>query len=303
MQLSPALGINLKDYDPASILSGKLWRITEKIDGVRRFFYKDNRGIVTCYSRTGKADPWLTHITSYLERDNFPRGIIYDTELVDLELYIANVDSFLLRAETTGKASQQYSENKKELVAICFDMFKPNGDLTKGSERHQLLTKVFSKVPLYSPIFAVPYYGVLDGNDSKTLNHLMSTIIARDGEGLMLNNLDAPYLSGRSKELVKIKRFEEFLGKVIDMELGSDGTKIEGGIASLICSVPGCTVPVRVGSGFTNEERLYFAIHSPIGKLIEIDAFGRTKNKHGDISLSMPIFKKLKGTEIWESIN
>lgn len=294
MKINPALGINLKDYDPDDILRGKLWRITEKIDGVRRLFYKDKSGFITCYSRTGKADTWLTHITSYLEADNFPRDMIYDTELVDLELYIANVDSFLLRAETTGKAAQQYSGyNKTDLAAICFDMFKPDGDLTKGSERHQLLIRTFTKVPLYSPIFAVPYYGTLDGNDSKTLNHLMSTIIARDGEGLMLNNLDAPYIHGRSKELVKVKRFEEFLGKVIDMELGSAGTKIEGGIASLICEVNGCTVPIRVGSGFTNEERLYFANNSPIGKLVEIDAFGKTKNRHGDVSLSMPIFKQI----------
>ncbi len=293
MKINPALGINLKDYDPDDILRGKLWRITEKIDGVRRFFYKDNKGIVTCYSRTGKADPWLTHITSYLEADNFPREIIYDTELVDLELYIANVDSFLLRAETTGKAGQQYPTHKKDLAAICFDMFEPDGDLTRGSERHELLIRTFAKVPLYSPIFAVPYYGVLDGNDSKTLNHLMNTVIARDGEGLMLNNLDSPYIHGRSKELVKVKRFEEFVGEIIDMEFGLAGTKIEGGIASLICEVPGCTVPIRVGSGFTNEERLYFANNSPIGKLVEIDAFGKTKNRQGNVSLSMPIFKKL----------
>jgi len=293
MKINPALGINLKDYDPDNILRGKLWRITEKIDGVRRLFYKDKSGFITCYSRTGKTDKWLTHIVSYLEGSNFPGEMIYDTELVDLELYIANVDSFLLRAETTGKAGQQYPTHKKDLAAICFDMFKPDGDLARGSERHELLIRTFSKVPLYSPIFAVPYYGVLDGNDSKTLNHLMSTVIARDGEGLMLNNLDAPYIHGRSKELVKVKRFEEFVGEVIDMEFGLAGTKIEGGIASLICEVPGCTVPIRVGSGFTNEERLYFANNSPIGKLVEIDAFGKTKNRQGNVSLSMPIFKKL----------
>ena len=94
MKINPALGINLKDYDPDNILRGKLWRITEKIDGVRRLFYKDKSGFITCYSRTGKTDKWLTHIASYLEGSNFPGEMIYDTELVDLELYIANVDSF-----------------------------------------------------------------------------------------------------------------------------------------------------------------------------------------------------------------
>lgn len=295
MELNPALGINLKDHDPNDILNGKLWRITEKVDGVRRLFYKDRNGHVSSYSRTGKADQWLGHITSYLEASNFPKDLVYDTELVDSELYIANVDSFLLRAETTGKAGLQYSGYQKtDLVAICFDIFSPDGDLRKGAERHHLLNKIFSKVPLYSPIFLVPYYGVLNGNDSKTLNSLMKTIIARDGEGLMLNNLDAPYIHGRSKELVKVKRFEDFIGEVIDIEYGANGTKIEGGIASLICTVSGCTVPIRVGTGFSKEERLYFAKFSPIGAIIEIEAFGKTKNKHGDISLSMPVFKRIK---------
>lgn len=294
MKILPALGINLKDHNADDILKGKRWRVTEKIDGVRRLFYKDRAGKVTAYSRTGKADHWLSHITSYMETNNFPREMIYDTELVDLDLYVCAVESYILRTETNAKASQQYPDNKKDLGAVCFDMFKPDGDLAKGEERHQLLIKTFLNSPSYAPIFQVPCFGVLNGNDKETLTYLMKSIAARNGEGLMLMNFDAPYIHGRSKELVKIKRIEEFVGKVIDMELGAEGTKIEGGIASLICEVPGCTVPVRVGSGFTNAERLYFADNSPIGKLIEIDAFGRTKDKLGDISLSMPIFKKVK---------
>lgn len=294
MDLNPALGINLKDYNADDILKGKLWRITEKIDGVRRLFFKDDRGRVSAYSRTKKKDPWLTHITVYLEQPRFPSGMVYDCELVDRKLYFSHTDSFLLRMESTGKASQQFFDNKEDLVAICFDIFDPEGDLSTGEERHILLAKLFFRSPLDGPIFQVPYYGTLNGNDPKTLAYLLNGIYLRNGEGLMLSNLDAPYIFGRSKELVKVKRIEEFVGRVVDIELGKDGTKIEGGIAALICEVPGCTVPVRVGSGLTNEERREFASNSPIGKLIEIDAFSKTKDRIGNISLSMPIFKKLK---------
>ena len=34
MQLTPMLGENIKNY-PISVLDGKLWRMSEKIDGVR----------------------------------------------------------------------------------------------------------------------------------------------------------------------------------------------------------------------------------------------------------------------------
>ena len=293
MDLIPALAINLKDFDANSILSGKLWRISEKIDGVRRLFFKDKQGRVSCYSRTGKRDLWLGHITSYLEDPRFPSNIVYDTELVDTNLYFSNEESFILRSETTGKASQQYPDNKKDLSAICFDIFNLDGDLTRGEDRNALLTKLFGRSPLRGPIFKVPVYGILDGADTKSLMYLMDSVRARKREGLMLMNLDTPYIPGRSSELVKVKRAEEFIGRVIDMEYGEAGTKIEGGISALICEVQGCTVPVRVGSGLTNAERQYFVENPPIGELVEIDAFSRSRDKHGNVSLSMPIFKSL----------
>lgn len=293
MDLIPALAINLKDFDANSILSGKLWRISEKIDGVRRLFFKDKQGRVSCYSRTGKRDLWLGHITSYLEDPWFPSNIVYDTELVDTNLYFSNKESFILRSETSSKASQQFPDNKLDLSAICFDIFGLDGDLTKGEDREVLLTKLFGRSALRGPIFKVPVYGMLDGADTATLAYLMDSVKVRKREGLMLMNLDAPYIPGRSSELVKVKRAEEFIGRVIDMEYAANGTKIEGGVAALICEVSGCTVPVRVGSGFTHIERQNFVSNPPIGKLIEIDAFSRSRDKHGNISLSMPIFKSI----------
>jgi len=92
---------------------------------------------------------------------------------------------------------------------------------------------------------------------------------------------------------LRLKDLKNLLDRVIDVEFASAGTKIEGGISALICEVPGCTVPVRVGSGFTNKERKYFVEYSPIGLFIEIDAFGKTQDAKNDISLSMPVFKQL----------
>lgn len=65
MHFNPMLGENLKNY-PDSVLEGKLWRVSEKIDGVRRLFYKDSNGYISAWSRTNHPDPWLTHIFNYL---------------------------------------------------------------------------------------------------------------------------------------------------------------------------------------------------------------------------------------------
>jgi ATP-dependent DNA ligase len=296
VELNPAKGINLRNYDPNVILAGKLWRITEKVDGVRRLFYKNVKGEVTAYNKHGMRDPWLEHITDYLKLSNFPSEMVYDCELIDTELYLINEDSFLIRARTIGLASQQYADNKEKLSAICFDIFRPHGDTRIGMERDLILKEAFINVPLTAPIFYVTNYGILNGNDVSTLTHLMNNMILQNKEGLMLMDLNAPYIHGRSSSLIKVKRVEDFLGTVIDVEIADKGTKIEGGISALICEVSGCTVPVRVGSGFSNEERIFFVEHSPIGELIEIEAFGKT-GKKGTISLSSPVFKRLlKGT-------
>ena len=108
----------------------------------------------------------------------------------------------------------------------------------------------------------------------------------------MLLNLNSIYIPGRSKDLLKVKKMKEFVGTVIDFEIAKPGTKIEGMVSAVICTVEGCTVPVRVGSGFNNAERMRMVEDPPIGKEIEIEAFSYSTSKAGTVSLNFPIFKQ-----------
>lgn len=294
MQITPMLGENLVNY-PDSVLDGKLWRMSEKIDGVRRLFYKSIDGSITAWSRTMHEDKWLGHITEFLECPWFSADTVYDCELVDKELYFKNVPSFILRQNSNAKASQQYASNKQDLVAICFDIFKPNGDIRRGRERDSELYSLFNGGTNSDPMIRVPIFGNLKGADTETLKRIMDEVIARNGEGLMLMDMDSIYIPGRSKALLKVKRMKEFTGRVIDIVMANPGTKIEGMVAAVICEVEGCTIPVRVGSGFNDAERIEMTINSPIGREIEIDAFSYSKNRNGGISLNLPIFKQFKG--------
>lgn len=294
MKITPMLGANLVDL-PEKVLEGKNWRMSEKVDGVRRLFYKDEQCRVSAFSRTNHDDPWLTHIFEFLESERFPCGYVYDCELVDRHLYFKDgVPSFVLRSETNSKASQQYADNKQDLIAVCFDMFKPNGDLTKAKDRDELLYTTFQNGNQDDPMIRVPIFGVLDGDHPEPLSKIMAGVEAKDGEGIMLLDMDSIYIPGRSKALIKVKRMKEFVGRIIDVEMARPGTKIEGMVAAVICEVPGCTIPVRVGSGFNNSERMEMATNSPIGRIIEIDAFSYSRNKAGTISLNLPVFKQFK---------
>lgn len=291
MQLTPMLGENITNY-PESILEGKLWRMSEKVDGVRRMFYKHPDGSVTAWSRTNHQDVWLTHIFEFLESPWFPVDTVYDCELVDRELYFKDTPSFELRQISNAKASQQYPDNKTDLIATCFDLFRPGGDLRRAEERDMELYSLFNRGRSQDPMIRVPIFGNIYGSDMNTLRKTMDSVTARGGEGVMLLDMDSIYIPGRTKSLLKVKQMKEFIGRIIDVEMARPGTKIEGMVAAVITEVEGCTIPVRVGSGFTNDERIEMTINSPIGKYIEIDAFSYSKNRNGAVSLNLPIFKQ-----------
>ena len=291
MKLTPMLGENLTNYHE-SILEGKLWRMTEKIDGVRRMFHKDLNGNITAWSRTNHQDTWLNHIFEFLESPWFPNDRVFDCELVDRELYFKNVPSFVLRQNSNAKASQQYPDNKEDLMAICFDIFKPGGDLRRAEERDIELYSLFNRSRNQDPIIRVPVFGNIYGSDMETLRKNMDSITCRGGEGIMLLDMDSIYIPGRSKSLLKVKQMKEFIGRIIDVEIAKPGTKIDGMVGAVICEVDGCTIPVKVGSGFNNAERMEMTINSPVGKYIEIDAFSYSKNKNGGVSLNLPVFKQ-----------
>ena len=297
MKLTPMLGENIINY-PETILEGKLWRMSEKIDGVRRLFYKDVNGNITAWSRTNHQDIWLTHIFEFLESPWFPVDTVYDCELVDRELYFKNVPSFELRQISNAKASQQYPDNKQDLIAICFDIFKPGKDLRRAEERDIELYSLFNRGRNQDPMIRVPIFGNIYGADMTTLRKTMDSITCRGGEGVMLLDMNSTYIPGRTKSLLKVKQMREFLGRIIDVEMARPGTKIEGMVAAVICEVEGCTIPVRVGSGFTNDDRIEMTINSPVGRYIEIDAFSYSKNRNGAVSLNLPIFKQFLKEEI-----
>jgi len=295
MNIVPALGTNIKDCKD-DVLEGKIWRVTSKIDGVRRLFYKTPTGRVTAWSRTGKQDLYLKHITDFLEAPWFPTNRVYDCELVDRNLYYSKkVPSFILRNTTSSKASTKSFDNKTDLIAICFDIFIPDGDIRNGHERHQELSELFANGTKDDAVIMVPCYGTIYGCEEDKIKSFMDKEIQENGEGLMLMDLNSIYIPGRTLNTIKVKRLEEFVGKVIGIEMARKGTKIEGGVAALICEVEGCTVPVRVGSGLDNKTRLELANDSfLLGKYVEIEAFSYTKSAKGIVSLSFPVFKCLQ---------
>lgn len=115
-------------------------------------------------------------------------------------------------------------------------------------------------------------------------------------EGCMLRK-DAPYKRGRSKDLIKIKKFQD-AEYIVDGIIEGTATYNEGGakeypvVAALIITHKGNQV--KVGSGLSKEQRIGW-LQNPneiIGKTVTIQYFEETQDsKTGEYSLRFPVLK------------
>lgn len=117
-------------------------------------------------------------------------------------------------------------------------------------------------------------------------------------EGCMLRK-DAPYKRGRSKDLIKIKKFQD-AEYIVEGIIEGTATYNEGGakeypvVAALIITHKGNQV--KVGSGLSKEQRISW-LQNPnevIGKTITVQYFEETQDsKTGEYSLRFPVLKHI----------
>ena len=117
-------------------------------------------------------------------------------------------------------------------------------------------------------------------------------------EGFMIRK-DVPYEGKRSKNLLKVKSFYdaeyEVLGWDIDThEVVRDGKSVSMTMLSQVW-IEHKNHLVKVGSGFTQEQRLEYMDGSILGKTITVQYFEETKNQDGGISLRFPTVKVIHG--------
>ena len=132
-------------------------------------------------------------------------------------------------------------------------------------------------------------------NSQKDFDRWSQKVEDNDWEGFMLRK-DVPYKSGRSKDLIKVKKMQDAEYIVKNVVMGkatyNEGGSKEFDIASaLVIEHKGHRV--EVGSGLSKEQRLRWNSHPDeiIGKVITVQYFEETTNKQGEISLRFPVLK------------
>lgn len=271
--------------------------ITQKLDGIRCIGMVDRNRNVTLYSRQGKEIIGLLDIKKELSR-LFPG--YYDGELLLDKDDIPSKD--LYRETVTIVNSKE--ENKQNIIFNIFDycsldeFIQINGSKIPCDKRKKYIYEKLRKIESkwLSPV-PILYYGIFN---KEIVNEQLDKQILLEHEGIMINIADAPYESKRTKNILKVKKIQSTDLKIIGFEEGTGKNK--GNLGAIIVNYK--NNKVGVGSGFTDEDRVYIWNNRDnlLDTICEIQYFEETKNQKDDLlSLRFPVFLRFRPDKSEES--
>jgi DNA ligase-1 len=293
----PEFSVALADkYEPKLVDWKDGWYVSRKIDGARCIAIVDSDGNTTFYSRTGKEFDTLGVV-----RDGIKNLGVTDV-VFDGELCLVDDDG----NEDFQGIMKQLKKKDHTIPNPSFKIF----DMITHDE-------FYSKQGKSNRPYSIRYNNlreVMKNNTCTCLSVLGQELIKDDNhfaewtkrgndygwEGVMLR-ADEPYKGKRSKDLLKVKKFFDDEYEVVDVEMGPfryvlNGREHEETMLSCVM-IDHKGYIVRVGSGFTIEQRKEFYQHPEkiVGNIITVQYFEETQNQDGGISLRFPTLKIVHG--------
>lgn len=293
--LIPAFEVALAEkYEEKIVDFSEGWFSSRKLDGARCIAIVDSNGNSTFFSRTGKTFDTLSNVASAI-RDADIKNVVLDGELC------------LFNADGSENFQAIMKELRRKDHAIpnpsykIFDVLSHEEFFSRKGEAGNILEKRLEKL-----------CNLLDKNKSSILSALKQEKIRDQDhflelvkessdcgwEGLILRK-NSTYKGKRSKDLIKYKSFFDAEYKVIDCEMGPfryvQNNKEKEEVMLSCVMIEHKNNIVRVGSGFTIEQRKFFH-NSPkdiIGKTITVQYFAESENQNGGVSLRFPVIKHI----------
>jgi len=270
------------------------WYASRKLDGVRCLAVVDENGKCTLYSRMGKELTTLNKVKEAIEATNVINQV-FDGEICLMDEN-GNEDFQGVMKQLRRKDHQ--IENP---IFMIFDMIhKPEFDNQKGTE---ILSERLAKLRAWQGgrrtdakiLRYTEQFVITDGRHFDKWGQISAD---KGWEGFMLRN-DVGYEGKRSKNLVKVKKFHDAEYVVVGYENDKHEVVRDGRsetiemLAQVWIEHKGYNV--KVGSGWTQEQRLQYMDGSIVGKVITVQYFEETKNDKGRLSLRFPTVKVVHG--------
>ena len=285
-----ALAYNLEKVKGVDVLDGTYFA-SRKCDGARCIAIVDKyENTVTFKSRQGKEFKTLDNLKQpLLDAFKLPGKYIIDGEMCIVDKNGDEHFNWIMR-EITRKDHTIKNPHYKMFDILSYEQFMGLDESNNFEDRYYILKDIFTDCEWYS---VLEQERITSQEDFDRWTQKVS-----DGgwEGFMLRK-DVPYESGRTKDLLKVKKFQDAEYIVKDVVTGT-ATYNEGGskefdvVSALVIEHKGNRV--EVGSGLSKEQRIswYNNPYEIIGKTITVQYFEETVNKNNDmISLRFPVLK------------
>ena len=270
------------------------WYASRKLDGVRCLAITDFEGKCTLYSRMGKELTTLNKVKEAIEATNVI-NTVFDGEICLVD------DNGNEDFQGVMKQLRRKDHQIENPVFMIFDMIhKPDFDKQKGdlvlSERLRTLRGWFNgRNIIDSTLRYCQQYEITDDEHFETWSKISSD---NKWEGFMIRK-DVGYEGKRSKNLQKVKKFFDAEYEVLDYDVDNHEV-VRGGKSETLKMLSQVWIEhkghrVKVGSGWTQEQRLQYMDGSIVGKIITVQYFEETHNDKGGISLRFPTVKIVHG--------
>ena len=307
--LIPEFNVALaQNYEPKLASFGEnadeTWYASRKLDGVRCLAVVDENGDCRLYSRMGKEFTTLNKVKYAIEGTGIINSV-FDGEICILDKD-GNEDFQSIMKEIRRKDHQ--IENP---MFMMFDMLHIT-EFNNKKSRRALNERLHTLRTWLGPDSRSLHQINIAFKD--TLRYLNQSVITderhfdkwaqmagdNNWEGFMLRK-DVGYEGKRSKNLLKVKKFHDAEYKVVDcdvapMSVVRDGKEAqEVMLAQVYIEHKGYRV--KVGSGFSQEQRIKYTTEDIIGKTITVQYFEETHNDKGGISLRFPTVKHIYNNE------
>ena len=135
-----------------------------------------------------------------------------------------------------------------DIVRVDSNTFSPLEDKSYEARLEDLYSIL--NMSIFSKLEVIPTEVV--NSMEEALEHFQK-MLSQGLEGTILKNQDAKWSNTRSKDLVKLKEENTIDLLVVDIEEGSGD--FEGGLGAIICETSDKKLRVRVGTGFSFEDR------------------------------------------------
>ncbi len=242
----------LKTYKDQNI-SG--WVMSEKLDGIRAYW--DGKNLISRGGKIIHAPTWFT--------EHYPPFEI-DGELWTKRGDFENISS-IVRDKTPGKEWEKVKHYIFEVPHAQGGLFQR---LKKAKPYAGKVIRILKQIPI---------------KDSTHLESLLKEIEEKGGEGLVVRDPNAPYISKRTSKALKVKTFQDTECEVIGYTKGKG--KYKDVVGAIQCQLEN-GVQFKIGTGLSDKIR---ANPPKIGKMVTFKYQSFTK--YG--KPRFPVFLRLRG--------